>query len=105
MIYDFTAGSPHAVLHRDPVSRERRFPVIGRFGVGRMWARRLAYGSPPFRRGAATWQELLVIVFGSWRHWGLVLLDICWLARWRSLAPALFARRGQCRDLPDELRP
>ncbi len=31
--------------------------------------------------------------------------DIRWLARWRSLAPALFARRGQCRDLPDELRP
>jgi len=27
VIYDFTAGSPHAVLHRDPVSRERRLPV------------------------------------------------------------------------------
>jgi hypothetical protein len=27
------------------------------------------------------------------------------LARWWSLAAALFARRGQRRDLPDELRP
>jgi hypothetical protein len=27
VIYDFTAGSPHAVLHGDPVSGERRLPV------------------------------------------------------------------------------
>ena len=53
----------------------------------------------------ATWQGLFVIVFGSWRHLGLILQDMPWLARWRSLAPTLFAQRGQCRDLPDELRP